>query len=48
MILFFDTETTGKADFKSSPDAAHQPRLVQFAALLMDEFKYNPVKGLYT
>jgi DNA polymerase-3 subunit epsilon len=34
MILFFDTETTGKADFRSSPDAPHQPRLVQFAALL--------------
>jgi len=37
MILFFDTETTGKADFRSEPDAPHQPRLVQFAALLCNE-----------
>ena len=37
MILFFDTETTGKADFRAQPDAAHQPRLVQFAALLTDD-----------
>jgi DNA polymerase III epsilon subunit-like protein len=36
MLLFFDTETTGKADFQAAPDAAHQPRLVQFAALLTD------------
>jgi len=36
MILFFDTETTGKADFKAQPHAPHQPRLVQFAALLCD------------
>lgn len=35
-ILFFDTETTGKADFKSAPDAKHQPRIVQLAALLCD------------
>jgi DNA polymerase III subunit epsilon len=37
MITFFDTETTGKADFRAPPDAAHQPRLVQFAALLCDD-----------
>lgn len=37
MILFFDTETTGKADFRSPPDAPHQPRLVQFGAILLDE-----------
>lgn len=37
MILFFDTETTGKADLKSAPDASHQPRLVQLAALLTDD-----------
>lgn len=37
MILFFDTETTGKADMRSSPDAAHQPRIVQLAALLTDD-----------
>lgn len=34
MILFYDTETTGKADFRAAPDAAHQPRLVQLAAIL--------------
>lgn len=37
MKLFFDTETTGMADFKAEPHAAHQPRLVQLAALLTDD-----------
>lgn len=37
MILFFDTETTGKADFNALPSAPHQPRLVQFGALLTDD-----------
>lgn len=37
MILFFDTETTGKADFKAAPDAPHQPHLVQLGALLTDD-----------
>jgi DNA polymerase III epsilon subunit-like protein len=37
MILFIDTETTGKADFRSPPDAPHQPRLVQFGAILTDD-----------
>jgi DNA polymerase-3 subunit epsilon len=37
MILFFDTETTGKCDFGAEPDAEHQPRLVQLGALLTDE-----------
>lgn len=36
-FLFFDTETTGKADFRAPATAAHQPRLVQLAALLTDE-----------
>lgn len=35
--LFFDTETTGKADFNANPTADHQPRLVQLAALLVSE-----------
>lgn len=35
--LFFDTETTGKADFKAAPDAKHQPRLVQIGAILQDD-----------
>lgn len=37
MKLFFDTETTGKADFRSAPDADHQPRLVQLGAILTDD-----------
>lgn len=36
-ILFFDTETTGKADLKASPEAEFQPRIVQLAAILCDE-----------
>lgn len=36
MILFFDTETTGKADFKSDHTKAHQPHVVQLAALLAE------------
>lgn len=35
--LFFDTETTGKADFRSEPDSDFQPRIVQLGALLCDE-----------
>jgi DNA polymerase-3 subunit epsilon len=37
MKLFFDTETTGKADFRAAPDAAHQPHVVQLAALLTED-----------
>lgn len=33
-ILFYDTETSGKADFRAEPDAPHQPRLLQLAAIL--------------
>lgn len=33
-ILFYDTETTGKADFRAAPDAPHQPRLLQLAAIM--------------
>lgn len=36
-LLFFDTETTGLVDFKSSYRAPHQPRLVQLAAVLHDD-----------
>lgn len=36
-IIFFDTETTAKADFNSPPEAEHQPRLVQLACLLTDD-----------
>lgn len=35
-IIVFDSESTGLADFRSPPDAPHQPRLVQLAALLLD------------
>jgi DNA polymerase-3 subunit epsilon len=35
MILFFDTETTGKMDFKSHFTAEHQPHLCQLAAKVM-------------
>ncbi|MBS3648730.1 3'-5' exonuclease [Pseudaminobacter sp. 19-2017] len=34
--LIFDTETTGKADFKADPIAPQQPKLVQLGALLID------------
>lgn len=34
--LFFDTETTGKYDWKLPPDHPSQPHLVQLAAVLLD------------
>lgn len=37
MKLFFDTETTGKADFHAPSDAPHQPHIVQLATLLTDD-----------
>lgn len=37
MKLFFDTETTGKADFKNKSDSTNQPRIVQLAALLTED-----------
>lgn len=37
MKLFFDTETTGKADFKASHEAKHQPHIVQLGALLTED-----------
>lgn len=36
-ILIFDTETTGKANFKAAPEAAFQPRLVQLGAAIYDD-----------
>lgn len=36
MILAFDTETTGKADFRAGFESEHQPRIVQLAAILYD------------
>jgi DNA polymerase III subunit epsilon len=35
-ILFFDTETTGKFDFKLPPDHPIQPKLVELGAVLRD------------
>lgn len=37
MILFFDTETTGKANFKLPCDHPDQPRLVQLGAIMCNE-----------
>jgi len=37
MKLFFDTETTGKAEFRLPPDDPSQPRIVQLGALLTDD-----------
>lgn len=34
--LFYDTETTGLPDFKAPSKSAHQPHIVQLAALLVD------------
>lgn len=34
MILFFDTETTGKAEFRLPAEHPSQPRIVQLAAIL--------------
>ena len=36
LALFYDTETTGLPDFKAPSEAAHQPHIVQLAALLID------------
>lgn len=35
-ILFFDTETTGKTNFRAGPEHPSQPHLVQFGAILTD------------
>lgn len=37
MITFFDTETTGKANFRLPVDDESQPRLVSIAALLCED-----------
>jgi DNA polymerase III subunit epsilon len=37
MILVFDTETTGKADFHAPSNAAHQPRMVQLGMILAED-----------
>jgi len=40
MTLVFDTETTGKADFKKPPEHPCQPRIVQLGAILFDELEH--------
>lgn len=47
MILFFDTETTGKADFHAKLDAKWQPHIVQMAALVTDDAG-NEINSLST
>lgn len=37
MKLFFDTETTGKADFKASHESPLQPYIVQLGAVLTED-----------
>lgn len=37
MILFFDTETTGKYEFNFPPESHSQPHIVQLAAILADD-----------
>lgn len=37
MTLFFDTETTGKLDYKGDERSPSQPDVVQLAAVLMDD-----------
>lgn len=37
-FLFFDTETTGLPDFRSPVGAEFQPRVIQIAAILTDDF----------
>lgn len=37
MKLFFDTETTGKANFQEPPSSPSQPHIVQLAALLTED-----------
>lgn len=37
MYLFFDTETTGFYNFKAAPTDPSQPKIVQLAALLVDD-----------
>lgn len=47
MLLFIDTETTGKYDFKADFKASHQPHLVQLACIL-DDLDGNTVEEYET
>ena len=46
MLLFFDTETTGKANFDLPADHPSQPRLVQIAFQLYTNQGTNPLHSL--
>jgi hypothetical protein len=48
MKLFFDTETTGLANFQQEANHPSQPRLVQLAAILTDEACEEISTGHYT
>jgi DNA polymerase III epsilon subunit-like protein len=37
VYLLFDTETTGKFDFKGDPNADHQPQICELAAMLTND-----------
>lgn len=37
MTIFFDTETTGKAEFRLPPEHPSQPHIVQLAAIMVDD-----------
>ena len=39
LTLYFDTETTGIPDWHAPSDAPHQPHIVQYCGILMDENK---------
>lgn len=43
-LLFFDTETTGKANFKAAPDSQWQPRIVSLAAILVTKEQQTVAK----
>ena len=45
IICIYDTETTGKLDFKSPPDAPHQPYLVQLAYALFDTEDWKVIRA---
>ena len=47
MLLFFDTETTGKYDFKASHTAPQQPYLVQLA-MILDDLEGNTIEEYET
>lgn len=47
MLLFFDTETTGKYDFKASHTAPQQPHLVQLG-MILDDLEGNTIEEYET